>query len=221
LLLTVEFGTLKLVTPAQYFFPYTRGRLDSIHRHGSEHYAIAESIPVVVPRIKDWKPGDSEHFSEGILDPGDSRCMAPDILREQWAGSCGNIFLEFALGAYLVWPSDEECTLLRGLWVIIEPELIYVAPVWEKIERRDGSMADGPGMHFRFKDGVYKIDPQTGDCSCPSMDLHLWWLAIFFRVTRWWREDAFTMTWDKTIGVFHMERPNEVELTNQLGVDNH
>jgi hypothetical protein len=208
-------GILKylLVTPAQYFFPYIRGRLDGIHEHGPTSHRIVDAKPVVVPRVNVWEPIHGHVFGEGIMDPGDQSGPPPDELLELWTPSKGNIFLEFTLGAYLVWPSDDKCTLIRALWIIIESDLVYLEPIWEDVERREGSMAQGPGMHFRYRDGVYDVEPQHGDSPKPDMLVHLWWLTIFFRATRWLHQEGWALTWDSTAKLFHLERPHEDSLT--------
>jgi len=202
------------VTPAEVFFPYIRGMLDDVHSHLAENVSIGGAMGVKVPRVLDWRPLDGGHFGEGILDLAEPHGVGPDILREVWGMSHGNVFLEFSLGAYLVWPSSDSCNLLRGLWVIIELEHVYVSAVWESIGKREGSISVAPGMHCKFRDGLYVPDPQLGDEDSPNMAIHLWWMAVFLRATRWLREGGCTLRWYSEVEIFHLERPNEEELTS-------
>jgi hypothetical protein len=202
-------------TPAEYFFPYNCDILTNKHEHVSVQHAISEAMPVLVPRVKDWRPVDDEYFGEGILDESAvSWCPGPDILSKQWSISRGNIFIEFSLGAYLLRPSGNECLLLRGLWVIIEQDLIYVAAAWEGVERRQSRIAIGPGVHFKFNNGAYEIDPQPEDCSCPHTDFHLWSLMVFLRATYWWVEGTCDLAYDDKRRIFHLVRSREQELVD-------
>jgi FRG domain len=213
----VEFQPHLNLVPFQFFFFHEPARANLAYSV-RKTCRLQDAIPIYTPRLPYW---------DLIIVP--QQVNEDDVVRTRsgsdietldfsiWRQHGVNLFFELSLGAHLLRPFAAEYNhVIRGFWVLLDDDWIYISKIFERFGRRGSEFFADRGMHFTRIESSYKCTPMQGDCPCRDLESHRTGeLAFLATLTRLRVDGTLSLGFDPELGYLVLKRRGEPRSVDQ------